>query len=210
MNDLLKNNEAALIGEITTEAEFSHEVFGENFYGIKVKATRMSGVPDIIPVTISERMCNLKELCVGQRIAVYGQFRSFNRHEESKSRLILSLFAREVELLDDMQSSRETNEIFLDGYICKKPIYRRTPLGREIADALVAVNRPYGKSDYIPCIFWDRNARFVTELPVGSRILVRGRMQSRDYKKILEDGTGEMRTAYEVSVGKIDVVESEG
>lgn len=207
MDKLFENNQVTIIGKISREAEFSHEVCGEKFYLMDVEVPRLSGASDYIPVTISERMCNVKELCVGQHIAVYGQFRSFNKHEENRSRLVLSVFAREMEILDDMQSGREENMISLDGYLCKEPAYRKTPLGREIADVLLAVNRSYGKTDYIPCIAWGRNARFVSGLEIGGHVKVHGRIQSREYVKKLSETETETRTAYEVSVSKVEVVD---
>ncbi len=209
MDKLFENNQVTIIGKISREAEFSHEVYGEKFYVMDVEVPRLSGASDYILVTISNRMCNVKELYVGQQIAVYGQFRSFNRHEEGRNKLVLSVFAREMEFLDDMQSGREENEIFLYGFICKEPIYRKTPLGREIADVLLAVNRSYGKSDYIPCITWGRNARFASGLEVGSRVKICGRIQSREYQKCISDTETETRVAYEVSVSKIELIEEE-
>lgn len=204
---IYENNQVELVGEVSKEAIFSHEVYGEGFYLIEVKAVRTSGFTDEIPVMVSERMCNVNELRIGQRLRVTGQFRSFNRHEEKKNRLVLSVFARELELLDDMQSDLEKNSIVLDGYICKEPIYRKTPLGREIGDLLIAVNRSYGKSDYIPCICWGRNARFASGFEVGGHVQVWGRIQSREYVKKIYELESEKRVAYEVSVSKVEVVD---
>lgn len=204
---IYENNQVELVGEVSKEAVFSHEVYGEGFYLIEVKSSRTSGFSDEIPVMISERMCNVKELHIGDRLKVTGQFRSFNRHEEKKNRLVLSLFARELEFLDDKQENLDLNSVFLEGYICKEPIYRKTPLGREIADLLIAVNRSYGKSDYIPCICWGRNARFASEFEVGRHVLINGHIQSREYVKKLSDSESEKRVAYEVSVSKVDVLE---
>lgn len=206
---IFENNQAVISGTIISNPEYSHEVYGEKFYMVDVQAQRLSGAYDFIPVTVSERMINVKELYIGRHIAVYGQFRSFNRHDEGRNKLVLSVFAREMEFLDDMQSSREENEIFLDGYICKDTVYRKTPNEREIADILLAVNRSYGKSDYIPCIAWGRNARYASDLCVGTRIKVCGRIQSREYQKRISDTEYETRTAYEVSVSKIELVEEE-
>lgn len=209
MDKLIENNQAVIVGKISKEAEFSHEVYGEGFYVMDVEVPRLSGASDFIPVMVSERMCNVKELHVGQKVAVFGQFRSFNRHDGNRSRLVLSVFARELEILDDIQSGREDNEIFLDGYICKEPTYRKTPLGREITDILLAVNRTYGKTDYIPCIVWGRNALFASGLEIGSRVKVRGRIQSREYQKRISETETETRVAYEVSVSKVEVVYEE-
>jgi single-stranded DNA-binding protein len=154
---------------------------------------------------VSERLLNVDEDYKGYKIAVTGQFRSYNRHEEKKNRLILSVFAREVEFINEIEESSKSNQIYLDGYICKEPIYRKTPLGREIADLLVAVNRPYGKSDYIPCICWGRNARFASSFTVGSRCAIWGRIQSREYMKKINEEEAVKRVAYEVSVSKLEL-----
>jgi single-stranded DNA-binding protein len=156
---------------------------------------------------ISERLLDVNEDYKGVKICIMGQFRSYNRHEERKNKLVLSVFAREIEFVDEIGENAKTNQIFLDGYICKPPIYRKTPLGREIADLLLAVNRPYGKSDYIPCICWGRNARFASGFEVGSRCAVWGRIQSREYMKKLSEEEMERRVAYEVSVSKLEIVE---
>ena len=149
---------------------------------------------------------NVKENLMGQLVEVAGQFRSYNRHDGSKNRLVLSIFVREWQIVAENPLSGKTNQIFLDGFICKAPVYRKTPLGREIADLLIAVNRPYGKSDYIPCIAWGRNARFASTFEVGGRIQVWGRVQSREYiKKISEEET-EKHVAYEVSVNKLEYI----
>lgn len=168
-----------------------------------VRCKRLSENFDTIPVMISERLMDVEKGYSGQLVSISGQFRSYNRHEERKNRLILSVFAREIEFLDEVPGGSESNQIFLDGYICKKPVYRKTPLGREIADVLLAVNRPYGKSDYIPVILWGRNARYATYFKVGERMRVWGRIQSREYVKKLDDERTETQTAYEVSVSRI-------
>jgi hypothetical protein len=156
---------------------------------------------------VSERLIDVSRDYVGQYVYIGGQFRSFNRHEEKKNRLVLSVFARELEVLPDAGEENASNEIFLDGYICKESVYRKTPLGREIADLLVAVNRSYGKSDYIPCICWGRNARFAAGFEVGTHVQIWGRIQSRDYVKKINETEVEQRTAYEVSVSKIEFLE---
>ena len=135
---------------------------------------------------------------------MFGQFRSYNRHEENKNKLVLSVFVREVNLLESEDEIQRPNSIFLDGYICKEPVYRKTPLGREIADLLLAVNRPYGKSDYIPCICWGRNARFAESFAIGGHIQLWGRIQSREYQKKIDENEYEKRIAYEVSVSKME------
>lgn len=204
---LFENNQVTIIGEIVSEFEFSHEVYGEGFYLVDVSVSRLSDSVDYIPLMVSERLIDVTQSYIGETIMVNGQFRSYNRHEEKKNRLILSVFVRELEFVDEIEDDVKSNQIYLDGYICKEPIYRKTPLGREIADLLVAVNRSYGKSDYIPCICWGRNARYASSFEVGSHVEVYGRIQSREYiKKIGEDQT-EKRVAYEVSVNKIEFLE---
>ncbi len=206
---VIENNQVTIMGEIISEFSYSHEIFGEGFYMVDVKVQRLSETFDVIPVMVSERLLDMSADYVGSLICVNGQFRSYNRHEEKKNRLVLSVFAREVEFLDHVEESSKTNQIFLDGYICKEPIYRKTPLGREIADLLLAVNRPYGKSDYIPCICWGRNARYANNFKVGERCNVWGRIQSREYMKKLDEENVEKRVAFEVSVSKLELVPQE-
>ena len=204
---LFENNQVTMIGEIVSEFEFSHEVYGEGFYLVDISVSRLSDSVDYIPLMVSERLVDVTQSYIGETISLSGQFRSYNRHEEKKNRLILSVFVRELEFVDEIEDDIKSNQIYLDGYICKEPIYRKTPLGREIADLLVAVNRSYGKSDYIPCICWGRNARYASSFEVGSHVEVYGRIQSREYiKKIGEEQT-EKRVAYEVSVNKIEFLE---
>ena len=205
---VIENNQVSVIGEIVSGFTFSHEVFGEGFYMVDVLVRRLSDSADVIPVMISERLINVEEDYTGEFIRVAGQFRSYNRHEEKKNRLVLSVFAREVEFLEEEVENAKTNQIFLDGYICKAPVYRKTPLGREIADLLIAVNRPYGKSDYITCICWGRNARFASGFEVGGRVQIWGRIQSREYVKKISETESERRVAYEVSVSKLEYAES--
>ena len=203
---VIENNQVTVMGEIVSDFSYSHEIFGEGFYMVDVKVKRLSESYDIIPVMVSERLLDVTGNYIGAYICVNGQFRSYNRHEERKNRLVLSVFAREVEFLEDLEESSRTNQIFLDGYICKEPIYRRTPLGREIADVLLAVNRPYGKSDYIPCICWGRNARYASSFRVGERCAIWGRIQSREYMKKLDEDNVEKRVAFEVFVSKLELV----
>lgn len=210
MDGIFENNQVMVTGKIVSDFRFSHKAFGEGFYLVDVEVPRTSGTVDTIPVMVSDRMMNVDTSYKGMRTRVEGQFRSFNLHEEKKNHLVLSVFARELEFLDIIQGDLKGNQIFLEGYVCKEPIYRKTPLGREIADVLLAVNRPYGKSDYIPCIFWGRNALFVSGFEVGSRVQISGRIQSREYVKKISETESETRTAYEVSVSKIKLMESEG
>ena len=201
---VIENNQVSVSGEIVSGFTFSHEVFGEGFYMVDILVRRLSDSADLIPVMISERLIDISRDYVGEYIHVMGQFRSYNRHEEKKNRLVLSVFAREVEFVEDDDENMKSNAIFLDGYICKPPVYRKTPLGREIADLLIAVNRPYGKSDYIPCICWGRNARFASGFEVGGHAQIWGRIQSREYVKKLSETESERRIAYEVSVSKLE------
>lgn len=198
------NNQVVIAGEVVKDFEFSHDVFGEGFYILEVAVNRLSNSFDVIPLMISERLIDVNQSYVGRFIEVFGQFRSYNRHEENKNKLVLSVFVREVNLLESADDIQRPNSIFLDGFICKEPVYRKTPLGREIADLLLAVNRPYGKSDYIPCICWGRNARFAESFVIGGHIQLWGRIQSREYQKKIDDNEYEKRIAYEVSVSKME------
>ena len=204
---VIENNQVTVMGEIMSDFSYSHEIFGEGFYMVDVKVQRLSDSMDIIPIMVSERLLDITADYKGFFICVNGQFRSYNRHEERKNRLVLSVFAREIEFMEEMEESAKTNQIYLDGYICKAPIYRKTPLGREIADLLLAVNRPYGKSDYIPCICWGRNARFASSFKVGERCIIWGRIQSREYMKKIDEENVERRVAFEVSVSKLEMAE---
>lgn len=195
------------MGVVASDFIFSHEVFGEGFYMVDVLVRRLSNSDDRIPLMVSERLVDVTRDYTGEYIMASGQFRSYNQHDEKKNRLVLSVFAREIDFVDEEPDGAKTNHIFLDGYICKKPIYRKTPLGREIADLLLAVNRPYGKSDYIPCICWGRNARFAAGFEVGEHVQVLGRIQSREYVKRLTETETEKRIAYEVSVSKLECPE---
>ena len=203
---ILKNNQAVVAGEIISDFEFSHEVFGEGFYFVKLRVNRLSHSSDTIPLLVSERLIDVTHSHIGQYLEAHGQFRSYNKHENNKNHLVLSLFVRELEFIDSMEN-RKPNMIFLDGYICKEPVYRTTPLGREIADVLLAVNRAYGKSDYIPCICWGRNARYAGNLSVGSRIQLWGRIQSREYQKRVGENNVVSRVAYEISVNKMEYID---
>ena len=204
---IIENNQVTIMGEIVSPFTFSHEVFGEGFYMVDVSVRRLSNSEDKIPVMISERLIDVTQDYTGEFIMVNGQFRSYNKHDELKNRLVLSVFAREVEFIEEELDGAKTNNIMLDGYICKLPVYRKTPLGREIADLLVAVNRPYGKSDYIPCICWGRNARFASAFEVGNHVQIFGRIQSREYVKKISETATEKRIAYEVSVSKLECLE---
>ena len=212
----LENNYLTLVGKVTGEKKISHEIYGEKFYIFNISIPRLSGNNDIIPITISERLLKEDTLTDGKMIMIKGQFRSYNSYQNERNRLILTVFAKDLLEIEENEIEEEneivkkditSNEVVLAGYICKKPIYRQTPFGREISDILLAVNRAYNKSDYIPCIAWGRNARFCQEIQVGSQVKVIGRVQSRTYEKKFEDGTVEQRVAYEVSVGSLEVIE---
>ena len=196
----MNNNRVILAGKISALPVFSHSVFGERFHELYMRIDRLSDKYDEIPVTVSERLLYDFEPMIGEYMVVSGQFRSYNKFDGSRSKLLLSVFAREI--------SHETydgnpNSVYLSGYVCKPPIFRTTPFNREICDLLLAVNRAYNKSDYIPAIAWGRNARYAGSLPVGERLNVSGRIQSRAYTKVLENGASEERVAYEVSISRI-------
>lgn len=201
---IIENNQVSIIGEVASGFTFSHEVFGEGFYMVNVLVKRLSNSDDCIPLMVSERLIDVQQDYTGEYIMVTGQFRSYNQHEEKKNKLVLSVFVRELSFVEEELDGAKTNSILLDGYICKRPVYRKTPLGREIADLLLAVNRPYGKSDYIPCICWGRNARFASGFEVGEHVQVLGRIQSREYVKKITETETERRVAYEVSVSKLE------
>ena len=195
-------NTATVYGKISSEAQFSHEVYGEGFYSFSVTVPRLSDTNDIIPVTVSERLIVPDDIHIGDCILINGQFRSYNNYSDTGNKLLLTLFAREIELGE--QDIKSPNEVALTGFICKPPVYRHTPFGREIADLLLAVNRSYNKSDYIPCIAWGRNARYCQGLEVGSKIKLCGRIQSREYRKKINDEEYITKSAYEISVIKLE------
>lgn len=204
---MIENNKIELCGVIASTPELNHKTYGENFYGFRLSCSRKSTEKDMLPIIVSDRLVEIKDLQVGKKISVKGQVRTFNKHiSDDKRKLLIMVFARDVrEIEEEGESAPEfNNNVKLSGYICKPPVYRVTPKGREIADVLIAVNRTYGKSDYIPCITWGRNARYTGNLDVGTRVDVEGRLQSREYTKKLDDGTEEIRTAYEISVSRIE------
>lgn len=207
-----ENNHLVLVGKVVSEKNYSHEIYGEKFYVFNLEVVRLSSTVDIIPITVSERLLTDLDLEIGKKVKVEGQFRSYNNYENERNRLILTVFAKEIKEISDQDAEAEevTNEVVLVGYICKKPIYRQTPFGREIADLLLAVNRAYNKSDYIPTIAWGRNARFCQNLEVGAQVKIVGRVQSRQYEKKYEDGTSEMKVAYEVSICSLELLNEEG
>ncbi|MDD3304485.1 MAG: single-stranded DNA-binding protein [Clostridia bacterium] len=208
MENYSENNNILIGGVVVSEPEFSHEVFEEKFYSFNIETKRLSDYHDILPVIISERLMDIKSIKKDLLIKIQGQFRSYNKLIDNRSKLVLSIFAKEIEMVED-ESIITLNEANFIGYICKHPIYRKTPLGREIADVLVAVNRSYKKSDYIPCILWGRNAKFCETLGIGARVKLTGRIQSRKYEKKLEDGTVISKVAYEVSISKFAIDKEE-
>lgn len=205
VGNIIENNMVTISGKVISDVEFSHEVYGEGFYYFMLEVPRLSDSNDIIPVTVSERLIAKEKLCVGKIVEVEGQFRSYNSFNNEGNRLILTVFARDISFLEDDKKIKNPNQIYLNGFICKKPVFRVTPFGREITDILLAVNRPYNKSDYIPCIAWGRNARYSENLAVGTNIKIWGRIQSREYQKRLESGEVITKTAFEVSISKMEV-----
>lgn len=205
-HELLDNNKVYLQGKVVSNPTFSHDVFDEAFYNMELAIPRLSGQEDIIPITISAKLLTNNDIKIGDLIAVKGQFRSYNKLEDDKSKLVLTVFVRE---LCDYDETINPNTIEIFGYICKSPIYRTTPFNREITDMLMAVNRSYNKSDYIPCITWGRNARYVGGMPVGTKLEVVGRIQSREYlKKYNETDEPIKKIAYEISVSKVSMCEN--
>lgn len=229
VNSQCESNYATISGTIASVPTFSHEVYGEGFYSLYVDVKRLSNSFDRIPVMVSDRLAGIEEYKLGEYITVEGQFRSYNSMGENGSKLMLMVFAREVSFGSDdvivfsedtsdenlnLQTEenpdvQDKNTVILNGYICKPPIYRTTPFNREIADILLAVNRSYNKSDYIPCISWGRNARYCGKRKVGENVKVTGRIQSRTYQKKYEDGTVVDKVAYEVSVTRIELLSAE-
>ena len=214
VTSLLENNHLVLVGKVTSDKRYSHEIYGEKFYIFDLEVPRLSQVVDVIPITVSERLLTSLDLQVGKKLSIQGQFRSYNSYQNEKNKLILTVFAKDIVEVNDEEEKEEdkdivTNEVTLFGYVCKKPIYRQTPFDREISDLLLAVNRAYNKSDYIPCIAWGRNARFCQNMEVGTELKIVGRVQSRQYEKKFEDGTSEMRVAYEVSISSMEIVDKD-
>lgn len=209
----IDTNVVEVVGKVYSELEFSHEMYGEGFYNFFLEVPRLSNSADILPVTISERLMVDMTLSIGSYVQIFGQLRSYNRYIENSSKLLLTVFTRDIRLIEDEEEIKELlkspNEIFLDGFICKQPIYRTTPFGREITDLLIAVNRAYNKSDYLPCIAWGRNARFCEKLLVGDHIKIWGRIQSREYQKKYSNGEVETKVAYEVSISRLEYIEND-
>jgi len=210
MESSFENNVVKMGGVVASELELSHEIYGEKFYRFYIEIDRLSGQKDRLPVIISERLIDVDDFNIGKVIFIEGQYRSYNKMDEnSRSRLILSVFVKDISLFEVSENVKTVNELTIIGTVCKQPIYRKTPLGRDIADILLAVNRSYNKSDYIPCIIWGRNAKYCEHLETGTTVKVVGRIQSREYDKKHEDGTVEKRVAYEVSVSKFEIIKDE-
>ena len=205
VGNVIENNVVTISGKVVSDVEYSHEVYGEGFYSFYIEVPRLSDSSDKISVTFSERLIPKSKLQLGVLLDVEGQFRSYNSYKSDSNKLVLTVFAREINFVEEDKKVKNPNQIFLNGYICKAPIYRMTPFGREITDLLIAVNRPYNKSDYIPCIAWGRNARYSQNLTIGDNIKIWGRIQSREYQKKLESGEVITKTAYEVSVSKMEI-----
>lgn len=203
--NVLLNNKVFLCGTVESEPVYSHELYGEGFFEFLLKVPRLSQQNDVIPITVSERILTEKKIVIGERVALNGQFRSYNKMVDEKSKLMLTVFVREF--CQEVQEN--PNIVELSGYICKSPIYRTTPFNREICDLLIAVNRAYNKSDYIPCIAWGRNARFLKNIDVGQKLAISGRIQSREYVKKLSETEAETRVAYELSINKINLENQE-
>lgn len=204
-----RNNNITTFGLVAEEPTFNHEVFGEKFFKMMISVNRVSGTVDTLPVLISERIADMKELKAGACVMITGRIRSYNKHIGEKSKLILAIFTENIEIYENEAEPPFDNDVVLRGFICKEPIYRVTPLGREITDVHIAVNRAYGKSDYIPCVVWGRTAKLVGHLPVGTHIEMTGRFQSRPYTKKISEDEVENRVAYEVSVGRVEIIEEE-
>ena len=199
----MENNVITLVGTVETEAEYSHSVLEEEFFSFMVRVPRLSENDDLLPVTVSKKQLDTSLIKAGNKIKVKGQLRSYNKYTQTKTRLILTVFAKGIApaLSEDEDNP---NEIFINGFICKAPIYRRTPFGREITDLIIAVNRAFNRSDYIPAIAWGKNAGYSESLEVGSNVMLWGRLQSRNYNKRISDEETEVRTAYELSITKIE------
>ena len=204
---MVQNNEVNVVGKVIGDMRFSHKVYGEGFYTFDIEVPRLSDSVDTLPVTISERLLPSIGEIAGKKVDIWGQFRSYNQYDEGRNRLILTIFVLELKVVGEEDMDKCKNDIYLNGYVCKKPVYRTTPFGREITDLLIAVNRSYHKSDYIPCITWGRNARYAQHLNTGDNISIWGRIQSRTYQKRLENGEVLTRIAYEMSVSKMELAD---
>ena len=188
-------NHIDLIGSLASAPQFSHDNHGRRFFSFFLEVERLSATIDRLPVLASEQLLRATTVQEGDSLHITGQIRSFNSRTPGRHRLIISVLAEQMSVC----SEPHDNLTALTGVICKEPVYRRTPLGREICDVMLAVNRPYRRADYIPCILWGRTAQEAAAFPVGTTLTLTGRLQSRDYLKLL-GSESEQRTAYEVSV----------
>ena len=204
---VVQNNQVTIVGKVVEDIKFSHRVYGEGFYTFMVEVPRLSEISDTLPVTISERLLADKKELLNEIVEIQGQFRSYNQYDQGRNRLVLTIFSLDIKVIEDQEDIKYINQIFLDGFICKEPIYRTTPFGREITDMLLAVNRSYHKSDYIPCIAWGRNANYAQHLNVGDHLKIWGRIQSRNYQKKMDNGEVISKVAYEVSISKMEIDE---
>ena len=201
-DNIYETNKITACGQIKSPLQFSHKTYGEAFYTFELGIERRSGYVDEINVMISERLIYETPLQVGDFVEITGQIRTYNETVEGRNKLNVVVFAREIIINEDMVYYE--NYVYLEGFLCKPPIKRTSPLGRDICDLMIAVNRMYNKSDYIPCIAGGRNANYAETLGVGTKIFIEGRIQSREYKKKFEDGTSEVRKAFEVSILKLE------
>ncbi len=208
-NTIIENNKAFVAGYVDSELFFSHSIYGEKFYLFRLKVPRLSENFDTVNITLSERFFPAVKPCIGEKVAINGQFRSYNNYSDTGNRLMLTVFAKSIEYISSIEETVNPNKIFLNGYVCKSPVYRTTPFNREISDILLAVNRSYNKSDYIPCIAWGRNAKYADSFDVGLNLKIWGRIQSREYQKKISEDEFETKTAFEVSVSKFEVITPE-
>ena len=205
-----ENNKISLVGEVISAPKLSHETHNEKFYTVKVDVKRLSGDIDTLEIIISEKLYDIDKIELGIRYYIEGEIRSYNYYvsETERRKLVINIFAKNLSIAEETDDEC-LNNFELVGHICKKPIYRKTPFDREISDILLAVNRLYGKSDYLPCIAWGRNAKFASTLEIGDKIKITGRMQSRQYTKKLNDNEEEKKIAYEMSIITLEKKESE-
>lgn len=194
-------NHIALVGSLASAPQYSHSNHGRRFFSFELEVVRLSNAVDRLPILVPETLLSQTELTGGSALSITGQIRSFNNRQEIGRRLIISVLAEAIEIV----STPHDNRVTLAGVICKEPVYRRTPLGREICDIMLAVNRPYHRADYLPCILWGSCAQRTARYPVGTPLSLTGRLQSRSYIKLI-DGVPEERTAYEISAITADIL----
>ncbi len=200
----MESNLAELCGAVLTELKFSHKTYGEIFYTFVLGIERRSGYIDEINIMVSERLIFDNPPRINDYIEIKGQVRTYNEILEGRNKLNVVVFAKEIYTSENFGYNE--NYVYLEGFLCKEPVKRTSPLGRDICDLMLAVNRMYNKSDYVPCIAWGRNAGYAESLSVGTKLSIEGRIQSREYRKKLEDGTSETRKAFEVSIVKIEEI----